>query len=79
MPSHTDSAIIEYNEDGSRTVTTVETIYPLTTKEKATAYSLLGGLLLAPFVPVIAIALSEKMAERRAARKADLKVVKNDD
>lgn len=78
MKTHTDSAVVEYNEDGSRTVTTVETIYPLTTAEKAQGWGLVGVLLVAPVLPLLIIAGIEKAEEKWNARKAkkSLKSVK---
>jgi len=76
MRNHTDSAIVEYNEDGSRTVTTVETIYPATKAQQATAVLGLGAIILAPLAPLALIVASEKLEERRA-RKAEAKKLKS--
>lgn len=73
MSTHTDSEIVQYNEDGSWTTTTVVTEYPATNKEKAIAGTVLAGLLVAPFVPLIAYAVTdawERRQERKAAKKA---------
>lgn len=75
MRNHTDSAIIEYNEDGSRTVTTVETIYPATKAQQAAAWTGLGAIILAPLAPLVLIAGLEKWEERKA-RKAEAKKLK---
>jgi hypothetical protein len=75
MP-RTDSAIVEYNEDGSRTITTVETIMPATKKQQAAAYSALGLLTLAPLMPLAALYLVDKY-EARMERKAEAKRLKS--
>ena len=77
--THTDSAIVEHHEDGSWTVTTVETHYPATRGEKAAAWTALGALCIAPFTPLIAIGVAEWWDRRREAKakkdKPDLTVV----
>lgn len=78
MTKYTDSTIVEYNEDGSQTITTIEHYTPPTRAQKATAAAALGGVLLVPFVPV-AIAFAQLKAEEyRAKRRNHLKVVKSD-
>lgn len=78
MPTHTDSAIVEYNEDGSRTVTTVETIYPATTSQKVGAWAGLVLICVAPLTPLLVIPALERWEEKREARKEKkrLKAVK---
>lgn len=67
---HTDSCVVEVHEDGSKTVTTVETIYPATRAQQAAAATGLGLLIVAPFFPLVAIWANDKFEARRAARKA---------
>ena len=69
MPKHTDSCIIEHHEDGSRTVTTVETMYPVSKKQQAAALAGLTVIGLAPLLPIAYLAAAEKIATKRAARK----------
>lgn len=69
MSTHTDSAIIEFNEDGSRTVTTVETIFPPTKSQQALAWTGLVALCVAPFAPLLVIPAIEKWEEKREERK----------
>lgn len=69
MSKHTDSQIVEYNEDGSWTTTTIETEYPMTRGQKAAAWGALGGIAVLPFVPVVAMVMLEKIEERREARR----------
>jgi len=76
MRNHTDSAIVEYNEDGSRTVTTVETIYPATKAQQAAAWTGLAAIILAPLAP-LAIAVGLDRWEERKARKDEAKKLKS--
>lgn len=69
MRKHTDSAITEYHEDGSWTTTIVETNYPATRGQKAAAWAGLGSIFVLPFVPVVALVISEKLEERREKRR----------
>lgn len=69
MQKHTDSQVIHWNEDGSRTVETVETIYPTTKAQQAGAVAVLTLIMAAPVLPLVAVALAEKISEKRAARK----------
>lgn len=69
MPSHTDSAIIEHNEDGSKTITTVETVYPLTKAQQAAGWAGLTLLCLAPATPLLAYYVAEKWEEQKEKRK----------
>ena len=53
MPkTRTDSSIAEYNEDGSVTVTTVETHIPATKAEQATAWAALGLMSIIAVAPL---------------------------
>lgn len=70
MSIHTDSYTSVHNEDGTITTTEVTTITPPTKKEKAVAFTALGGILLLPFVPLAADIVVEKVRARREARKA---------
>lgn len=70
MQKHTDSQIVTWNEDGSRTVETVETIYPTSKAQQAGAVAVLTLIMAAPVLPIVALAAAEKIAEKRAARKA---------
>lgn len=76
MRNHTDSAIVEYNEDGSRTVTTVETIYPATKAQQAAAWTGLAVVVLSPLAPLALIVGIDKWEERKA-RKAEAKKLKS--
>lgn len=76
MPKHTDSAIVEYNEDGSRTITTVETIYPISRKKQIASAGSLGLVAVAPAVPLLALFVLAKVAEKNADRKKNPKVKK---
>lgn len=80
---HTDSAIVEYHEDGSYTVTTVETHQPLTKADQAKGWAALGALMVIAVAPATFPYVLDKMDERRerkAAKKAaKLEVVKTDD
>jgi hypothetical protein len=67
---HTDSCIVEVHEDGSKTVTTVETITPATRAQQAAAATGLGLLVVAPFFPLVALWAHDKFEARREARKA---------
>lgn len=79
MPKPTDSCVVEYNEDGSRTVTTVETIMPVTKKQQAAVIGGLTLLSIAPAIPLLVIFGLEKYEEKKAARKErKLTVVEND-
>jgi len=76
MSTHTDSCIIEHHDDGSRTVTTVETVYPVSKKQQALAVGVLSLIAMAPLVPIATVAAWDKIQERREAKKAaKLKVV----
>ena len=71
MPkSHTDSETIDYHEDGSWTTTTVITREPVTNRQKAAAFGVLGAIMVAPVMPAIGLVLYDKVQEKRAARKA---------
>ena len=70
MRNHTDSQIVTYNEDGSWTTKSEITTYPATNKEQAIAIGLLAGICILPFVPIIYIDVRDRIAERRAAKKA---------
>lgn len=70
MPKHTDSATIEHHEDGSRTITTVETIYPATKKQQAAAWGAVGIIGLAPILPLLCLVGYEKWEERKERKRA---------
>lgn len=70
MPKHTDSCIIDHHEDGSKTVTTIETVYPATKKQQIAVFGGLTLVALAPLVPILFMAGAEKWQEKREARKA---------
>jgi hypothetical protein len=74
MSKRTDSHVIEYNEDGTWVETTVVHGRPATKKEKAVAYSVLGGVFLAPFVPLVSLVVIDKWEARRARKEADKKL-----
>lgn len=67
---HTDSAIVEYHEDGSYTVTTVETHQPLTTADKARAWAGLGALMVVAVSPAFLPYVVDKLDERRERKQA---------
>lgn len=78
MRNHTDSHIVEYNDDGSRTETSVVTYEPVSLAKQALAVTGLIALCVSPVIPLVAISMYEKWEERREARKeakADLKSV----
>lgn len=70
MPKYTDSVIVEYNEDGSRTETSVVTYQPITKTQQTLAWAGLTVLVAAPFVPLLAVSAYEKFEEKLASRKA---------
>jgi uncharacterized protein YqgC (DUF456 family) len=70
MRTHTDSEIITYNEDGSWTTKSEITTYPATKAQTAAAVGTLVGVSLLPLVPLLYIAVAEKISARRAAKKA---------
>lgn len=71
MPTtHTDSQIVEYNEDGSRTETTVITYTPMTPAQTAKAWGTLIGVCVLPLAPLVGIAVYERYEEHRAEKKA---------
>lgn len=76
MSKPTDSQIVEYNEDGSWTTTTVVTEYPATKKQQAAAIGVLGAMCVAPFVPILGLYAVEKW-EARKLRKQEAKQEKN--
>jgi hypothetical protein len=76
MSTHTDSQIIEHHDDGSWTTTTVVTETPATKKQQAVALTVLVGLCVAPFTPLIAVVAAERW-EARKERKRKLKSVPN--
>lgn len=78
MRNYTNSQSIEHHDDGSRTVTTVETIEPVTRKQQAIAGGVLGLLVLAPVMPILAVAIYDRIEEKRLARK-NKKLSKKDD
>lgn len=70
MRNYTDSQTVEYHDDGSRTVTTVETIHPVTGKQQAVAIGVLSLIAVAPVAPILALGLFDRIQEKREARKA---------
>lgn len=78
MPMHTESYESHTNEDGSVTTTEVTTFTPPTPKQQALAWTGLGLLVMAPFVPLAATVAYDKYVERRDARKARKAAKKND-
>lgn len=75
--SYTDSTIVEYNEDGSQTITTVERYYPPTTQQKIAAWATLGGLAVVAMAPAVLPAVVDSWQERKA-RKAREKSQQNE-
>ena len=74
-----DSSIAEYNEDGSVTVTTIETHIPATKAEQPTAWAALGLMSVIAVAPLGYAFANEKIEEKRERRrKAKLNVVKDD-
>ena len=73
MKTHTDSQIVTFNEDGSRTIETVETIYPATKGQQAAAWGALIGISVIPLVPLAAVVFVEKMEARRLKKDAKKK------
>lgn len=69
MKNHTDSCIVEYNEDGTKTVTTIETYTPPTKAQQTLAVAGLLGLCFAPLAPLALISLNDYLQEKRASRK----------
>jgi len=67
--THTDSSIVEHHEDGSYTVTTVETVLPATNAQKALAVGGVGLILVAPVFPLLAMWGADKLEERRERRR----------
>lgn len=67
--THTDSSIVEHHEDGSYTVTTVETVLPATKAQKAMAVGGLSLLAVAPLLPLAAAWGIDKLDARREARR----------
>lgn len=66
MKTHTDSQIVTFNEDGSRTIEIVETIYPATKGQQAAAWrGVLIGISVLPLVPLAGLVLVDKIQERR--------------
>lgn len=80
MAIYTDSEIIEHNEDGSWTTTTVVTQYPATPQQKAIAIAGLAALIVAPLAPLMGLYAVEKYEEhkeKRRNKKANLEAVKD--
>lgn len=77
MSNHTDSSIVEYHEDGSRTVTTVETYYPPTKGQQIAAWTTLGAVVLAPLAPLAMLVGVEKWEARKARKEAEAKKLKS--
>lgn len=75
MPrNHVDSITVQHHDDGSYTETSEITYYPPTAQRKAAAWLALGGLVVAPFTPLILAAGVGKwrdLKERSAAKKAE--------
>jgi len=69
MRNHTDSEIVEYNEDGSWTTTTTVTQFPMTTTQKVGAWSALTAVCVLPLAPLVGLVVLSKIEEKREARK----------
>ena len=69
MRNYTDSRTVEHHDDGSKTVTTVETFEPVSRKQQATAFAALGLLAVAPVVPILAIGVYDRIQEKREDRR----------
>lgn len=65
-----DYEIVEYNEDGTRTVKTEYTYTPATKKQQAAAVAGLLALTFAPIMALSGIATLDRYVEKREARKA---------
>ena len=74
MSTHTDSHIVERHDDGTWTETIVVHGSPATKKEKVTAFSILGALVVAPFLPLVAAIGYDRWEQRRARKEADKKL-----
>lgn len=72
--NRTDSEIVEWNDDGSRTHTIVYTEYPLTTKQKVATSAGLVALCFAPVVPLLTVIVHEKITERLEKRRSKRKL-----
>lgn len=70
MSIRTDSYTVDQHDDGSRTVTEVYTVTPPTKGQQITAWTALGVVCVAPFMPILGLAAYDKYQEKRAARKA---------
>lgn len=77
MRNYTDSSTVEYHDDGSKTVTTVETLHPVSKKQQALATGVLGLVVMAPVIPLIVVAAYDRVEEKRAARKAKKAALKS--
>lgn len=77
--THTDSAIVETHEDGSKTITTVEHWTPPTRAEKAQAWGGIVALTVVALSPLALPWVADKLEERRErkARKTNLKSVED--
>lgn len=69
MQNRIDSSIVEYNEDGSQTITTVEHYVPPTRTQQIAGLATLGLITLSPVLFIGAVAAYESMVEKREARK----------
>lgn len=78
MRNYTNSQTVEHHDDGSRTVTTIETVEPVTRKQQLVAGGVLTLLVTAPVFPILAVALYDRVEEKRAARKAKKLAKKSD-
>lgn len=70
MRNYTDSRTVEHHDDGSRTVTTVETFEPVTKAQKAQAVGVLTALAVISVAPILGIAVYDRIEEKRNQRKS---------
>lgn len=76
MSTRTDSHVVEHHDDGTWTETIVVHGRPATKKEKATAWTILGAVCIAPFAPLV-LAIGYDRWEQRRARKEAAKKLKS--
>lgn len=69
MAIRTDSTIVEYNEDGSQTITSVEHYVPPTRTQQIAGVAAVGLITLSPVIFLGALSWYETREERRAAKK----------
>lgn len=74
MSQRIDSTIVEYNEDGSQTITSIEHYVPPTTTQKLISTVVLVAVVASPAIFLGSVAAYETWEENRAARKAAKKL-----